>query len=157
MLLFTISLAHAGAFEKGNIALGVLVGGGSISTAQGDKQYTLLGANADYFIMDGLSIGFGYTQWLGSDPSISQVTIPLNYYYPLSKKYRPYLGTFFRHTSISEPYQDFNSYGAKAGLAAEISKKAYLGAGWVEEYYDNCSNFKECSSGYPELFLLFSF
>ena len=155
-LLLAIS-ANAEIFDKGNIALGVLVGGGSITTKEGQKQYSLLGANADYFFVDDLSIGLGYTQWFGSEPSISQITIPLNYYYPLSENWRPYLGTFYRHTSMGGDFKDFNSYGIKAGATLKVTKKAYFGAGWVQEYYDECKNFNECSSGYPELLFIFTF
>ena len=156
-LLLLFASLNADVFDKGNVTLGILAGSGSISTDQGDKQYSLLGASADYFFIDNLSIGIGYTQWFGSDPSISQVTIPLNYYYPLNETWKPYAGTFYRHTYISAPYKDFSSYGVKAGAAIKISKKAYLGAGWVQEYYSECSNFHECSSGYPELLFIFTF
>lgn len=155
--MLLLSSVNADVFNKGNVAVGLLVGGGSIASDQGDKQYSLVGANVDYFVIDNLSLGLGYTQWFGNDPSISQVTIPLNYYYPLNEKWHPYVGTFYRHTSIGKPYENFNSYGLKAGVAAQISKRAFLGGGWIQEYYDNCSNFHECSSGYPELLLIFTF
>jgi hypothetical protein len=156
-LFIVLNSLNADVFDKGNIAVGILAGGGTITTKEGDKSYTLLGGNVDYFFINNLSIGLGYTQWFGSDPNISQVTVPLNYYYPLSEQWKPYVGTFYRHTSIGTPFKDFNSFGVKAGAVVQISKRAYLGAGWVQEYYDECTNFNECSSGYPELTAIFTF
>lgn len=155
--LLLLTCAHAEVFDKGDVALGILVGGGSVTTKEGEKQYTLLGANADYFFVDDLSLGLGYTQWFGSDPSITQVTIPLNYYYPMDKSWRPYVGIFYRHTAMGGTFKDFNSYGVKAGATLKIAQRAYLGAGWVQEYYDECTNFHECSSGYPEILFIFTF
>lgn len=156
-LCLLLASLHAEVFEKGDVTLGILVGGGSITSKDGEKQYTLLGANVDYFFVNDLSLGFGYTQWVGSNPSISQVTIPLNYYYPTGENWRPYAGTFYRHTTMGGDFKDFNSYGIKAGAVVKIAQKAYLGAGWIQEYYDECTNFNECSSGYPELLLVFIF
>lgn len=157
LLLISLASLNADRFSQGDVGIGILVGGGSLSTNYGVKNYTILGASADYFVIDDLSVGIGYTGWFGSSPTISQLTIPLNYYIPLDKKLRPYIGTFYRYTFIGKPYEDYSSFGAKAGVSMQVSKKAYLGAGWVQEYYDNCSNFKDCSAGYLEVSLIFSF
>ena len=157
ILMILFSALYADTFKKGSIGIGIAAGGGSLATNEGTKNYTIIGANADYFFADDISLGLGYTHWSGDTPSISQVTVPLNYYIPIDETFTPYIGAFYRYTYMGSPYKDYSSYGAKAGVAVKISKKVYLGAGWIQEYYGDCSNFKECSTGYPELLLIFTF
>ncbi|WP_345992608.1 outer membrane beta-barrel protein [Sulfurimonas sp. HSL-1716] len=160
-LLFLLSILftsiHADSFKKGSIGVNIAAGSASLNTNEDTKNYTVIGAGADYFFADDISLGLEYTYWSGNTPNISQLTVPLNYYIPFSKKVLPYLGTFYRYTSMGEPYSDYSSYGVKAGITVNISKNTFLGAGWIEEYYKECSNFKECSTGYPELLILFTF
>lgn len=156
LLLFFASL-HADMFSKGNVGAGIVIGAASVDINNETKNYTLLGANVDYFMIDNLSVGVGYTQWFSNSPDISQLTIPLTYYFPIDDTFRPYAGAFYRHTFMGKPYDDYNSFGARGGVAVEISKNAYIGAGLVQEYYDNCSNFKECSSTYSEVIVVFIF
>ncbi|MBU1995040.1 hypothetical protein KKC15_10065, partial [bacterium] len=66
-------------------------------------------------------------------------------------------GAFLRETFASEGYEDYESYGVKAGLAVALSKNAYLGAALVQEYYGNCTWQKECSQSYPEIVISFMF
>ncbi len=156
-LLLLSSISHAELFQKGNLGLGVVVGGGSINVSRKTQNYTIAGVSAEYFVIDDLSVGLGYVGWFGGTPSLNQVTIPVNYYVPLSKKFRPYVGGFVRQTFVSDGYDDYLSYGAKVGLAYTISKKAYIGVGWVNEFYDDSSIFKDSSTSYPEVTFAFSF
>lgn len=155
-IIFFTSI-NADTFSQGSIGVGIIAGGGSLNTNSGTKNYNVIGVNADYFIADSLSVGLGYTGWFGNSPSISQFTVPISYYIPLNEKFTPYIGAFYRYTYMGRPYNDYSSYGVKAGVAMKISRRAYLGAGWTEEYYGDCSNFKECSTGYPELLVIFTF
>ncbi|WP_321779269.1 hypothetical protein [Sulfurimonas sp.] len=156
-LILLSSISHAELFEKGNLGLGVIVGGGSINVNRKTQNYTIAGVSAEYFVMNDLSVGFGYVGWFGATPSLNQITLPVNYYVPLSEKFRPYVGAFVRETFVSDGYDDYFSYGAKVGLAYTISKKSYIGVAWVNEFYDNSSIFKDSSTSYPEVTFAFSF
>jgi outer membrane protein W len=159
-LLLLSSVSYAELFQKGNIGLGVVIGSGSISTNTNVENYTLAGMNVDYFIVDDLSVGLAYLGWFGGEPSLNQVTIPVNYYIPLSEKFRPYIGVFLRETFVNDKnnyYKDYESYGAKIGLAYVLSKKAYLGFGVISEVYGSNNFYSNSGSTYPEITIAFSF
>ncbi len=155
-LLFA-SVSHADLFKQGNLGLGVIIGSGSSMTKEGTQNYTIAGVSADYFIIDDLSLGLGYMGWFGGTPTLNQITVPITYYIPLQEKYRPYLGAFVRETFISEGYDDYESYGAKAGVAISFSKKSYLGIGVVQEFYSSGKYGDKSSNTYPEVIFAFSF
>lgn len=156
-LLLVCNVAYAELFEKNRVGLGVIVGSGSSVTRQGRQYYTIAGVSADYFIVDNLSVGFGYMGWFGATPTLNQITIPVTYYVPLDKKIRPYVGVFVRETFISDGYDDYESYGAKVGVAIALSKESYLGFGVVQEFYSNDKYANESSNTYPEVIFAFSF
>ncbi len=148
------SVLSAELFEKGNSAFGVVVGSGS----SGNESYMILGVNAEYFAMNGLSVGAGYRGWFGGDPMQNQLTIATSYYIPLSKKFRPYVGVFGRQTFVSD-YDDRSSYGGRAGLAVTMTPNTYISAGWAYEEYTGCTEtrFNECSTSYPEIVFSLAF
>ena len=150
LFLFIGSVSYADFFEKGNSSVGVVLGAGSSN----NESYTVAGISADYFVADGLSIGAGYRGWFGIDPTINQITVSSNYYLPVAKKFHPYIGGFVRETFVSGS-EDYESYGARGGLAINMSKNSYMSFGYIYEKYGNCTEtiFRECSSSYPELVL----
>ena len=145
------SILRAELFEEGKLSLGILLGSGTSSDKKNTQNYTLFGLNADYFIVDNLSIGFGYTGWFGETPSINQFTIPLTYYAPVSENFRPYVGVYTRQTYIeANDYglDDYSSVGTRIGVAYLYKSNAYLGMGWVQDSEDG---------PHPELIVTFSF
>jgi len=113
---------NAELFKKTNLGVGIVVGGGSVTTAKDGRQnYTIVGMNADYFIIDNLAVGIGYMGWFRASPSLNQLTFPATYYVPLYKKVRPYFGVFVRETFVSDGYDDYESYGGKVGVAITLS------------------------------------
>lgn len=151
-LLLMFSVLNADLFERGNTSFGGVIGSGY----SGNESYMILGVSADYFVLNGLSVGVGYQGWFGADPTQNQLTLSSNYYIPLNNKFRPYLGAFFRETFISG-YEDRSSYGGRAGLAVTMSPNTYISAGWAYEEYTNCPRFLECSSSYPEFVFSLAF
>lgn len=156
-LLLLAGISHAELFNQGNVGLGIIVGSGSSTTREGTQNYTIAGLSADYFIVDDLSVGLGYMGWFGGTPTLNQVTVPVTYYVPLEEKYRPYVGVFIRETYISDGYNDYESYGAKVGVAISFSKKSYLGIGIVQEFYGSGKYGNDTSNTYPEIIFAFSF
>lgn len=149
-LLLLSSIVNAtGMFSIGHKNFGFTVGQ---DTAYGNN-YSVMGVNAHYFVADNISVGASYSLWLGSDPSISQLTIPVSYHIPLSTLFRPYVGAFYSHTFMGEDgainYDDYDSYGGRVGMSMIMSPNSYLSFGWVQEIYDDGIN-KE-SRGYPEV------
>ena len=108
-LLLSLSL-YGGSFSAGNVGLGLSVGSGSVSYTRGTQSYFIAGVGADYFVIDGLAIGVGYRGWFGGTPTINQATIPVTYYIPTGKRFRPYAGAFYRYTAFSDDtYNNYNS------------------------------------------------
>ncbi|MCK5854127.1 MAG: hypothetical protein KAG56_02820 [Sulfurovaceae bacterium] len=150
-LLLSASLASAGGmFSIGHKNFGFTVGQDS---AYGNN-YSVLGLNAHYFVADNISVGASYSLWLGDNPTISQLTVPITYHIPLSMPFRPYVGAFYSHTFMGDnghgvEYDDYDSYGGRVGMSMITSPNSYVSFGWVQEVYDDGIN-KE-SRGYPEV------
>ena len=153
VLLFVSSIVSADVFEKGNTSIGIVAG----TSYYYGEQYAVLGVSADYYLVDGLSIGAGYRGWFGGNPRLNQLTIGSSYYIPLSRKFHPYIGGFVRETFVSND-KNYESYGARGGLAIAMSPNSYMSFGYAYEEYGNCSDFLDnCSSSYPELVFSLAF
>ncbi len=159
-LLLMASLLQADTFESGTASLGITGGSGSVSYSGTNfgyiENYYILGVNADYFIVDNLSVGFGYRLWFNGSPTIHQATVPVTYYVPTGSKFRPYLGAFYRYTYFDGNVDDYNSAGGRLGLAI-LFDQGYMGFGWVQEYRLDANNLSDDTSGYPEVTIGFSF
>ncbi len=136
---------HAGVFDSGRKNVAFTVGAGS---GYG-SSYTIVGLSANYFALNGLSVGLGYRGWLGGDPSINEIDVPVTYYVPVRRNLRPYLGGFARHTFISGDYDDYETYGGRAGISY-VQGNGYFSLGWVQEWYSR-DNGDDSSRGYPEI------
>jgi len=153
LLLATVALSlNAGVlFKSGQKNFGFSAGS---STGFGNT-YTVIGANFNYFVQDDLSVGVGYQGWFGNDPKINELSIPITYYYPYSDQYHPYAGFRYSHTFIDDPYEDYNVYGIRAGLAMAFGANSFMSIGWVQDYRE--SDGKSDSEGYPEISMGFAF
>ena len=159
-LAIMASVVNADVFEKGRSSVGIVAG---TSYSYGN-QYTIVGVSYDYYVMDGLSVGAGYRGWFGGDPSINQLTVASSYYIPLSKRFRPYVGAFIRETFVNHDSaiigdRNYESYGARGGIAVTMSPNSYMSFGYAYEEYGSCTKYidAECSSSYPELVFSLAF
>jgi len=163
-ILWTLALGatllSATPFESGSVSLGVTVGSGSVAYTLGPvskvENYYIAGVSGDYFVFENLSLGLGYRGWFGGTPTIHQLTTPINYYIPTGTQYRPYLGAFYRYTYFDASVENYNSLGARAGLAI-LFRAGYVGFGWVHEYRLQADDLTDTHSGYPEVMVGFSF
>jgi hypothetical protein len=144
-LLVALNLQAEGLFSAGQKNFGFSAGS---STGFGNT-YTVIGANFNYFVQDGLSVGVGYQGWFGDDPKINEINIPITYYYEYTPQYYPYMGFRYAHTSISDGYDDYNTYGARVGLAMSFGNNSYMSVGWVQDYREKDGD--SDSDGYPEV------
>jgi hypothetical protein len=151
VLLMASTMYGGGLFSVGHKNFGFSLGS---STGYGNT-YTVVGLNANYFISDNLSIGAGYNGWFGGDPKINEINIPVTYYFPLESNYKPYGGIIYRHTFIDDPYNDYDVFGVRVGVAIVTGSNAFMSIGWVQERYDDGINSE--SRGYPELNAGFTF
>ncbi|HEY5993646.1 MAG TPA: hypothetical protein VIU46_03500 [Gallionellaceae bacterium] len=143
----------AGMFSQGNASFMIEAGGGTAY----NNSYTILGVGAHYFVMDGLAVGLSYESWSGASPGITQVTPSVLYVFYDAPYIKPYLGGFYRHTSVSGR-TGFNSAGIRAGGYIHAGRHTAIGVGVVAENYMNCQRaFGPCSQAYPEISLIFSF
>ena len=143
-LLLSAAL-YAGVFDKGQKNVALTVGSGSGY----NSNYTIVGLTANYYMMNGLSVGLGYRGWFGGSPTINELDIPVTYVLPLPGKIRPYIGGFYRRTFIGGDYRDYDTYGGRAGISV-VQGNGYISAGWVQEWY-SIDNGDDSSRGYPEI------
>jgi len=139
-------------FSQGNKNFGFTLG----SSDNFNQNYTVVGVDVNYFILDNLSLGTDYKGFFGSSPKIQQLTVPVTYHLPLENTtYKPYLGAFFNHTFLEEPFKDYSIYGGRAGLSIQTSINSFMSLGWVQEFGNNGKNIE--NQGYPEISAGFSF
>ena len=140
------SLGVSNMFAQSNVSLGLKVGSASTRT----DTYNILGISANYFVLDNLSVGFGYEKWFSGDPDISKISLESSYYIPLDEKIRPYVGAFYRRIMIGDNIGDIDSYGYRAGIAF-VQKKLLLSAGIVQEKYETTRGILKDTETYGEM------
>jgi len=145
--------SQAGPFAKGSKRANFLGGMGS----NFGQTYLILGGGFSYFVADGLSLGLAGEGWILQDPTFWKISPEARYTFWKMDKFKPYVGAFYRRTFIADPYDDFNSWGGRAGVAYRKGG-SYVSLGVVHEMYLDCdSNLFDCSSTYPEMSFWFSF
>lgn len=145
------------AFSKGATSVSALVGSG---TAFKD-DYVILGVGASYYVSQGFALGVDAEHWISGEPSITKITPKATYVFTQPKKFRPYVGAFYRRTFYGDykgrSIDDQNSYGYRVGTYFSASTNVYVGGGFVFEKYLDCDARTDCSSTYPELIFSASF
>jgi hypothetical protein len=137
--------SQAGAFAKGMKRVGFYGGVGSTLW----QTYVILGGGLSYFLADGLEAGADFEGWLFQSPTIWKLTPQVRYTLWQSPRFQPYIGAFYRRTFIGDPYEDYNSYGGRAGLTYR-SGRGYAGAGVVyERFVDEIAGDRDV--WYPEV------
>jgi hypothetical protein len=137
----------AGAFSKGRTHLAVTAGSGSAF----DDTYFILGVGVSYYLIDGLNVGLSYENWSGGDPGMYKITPSVQYVFHQPQAVKPYVGAFYRRTSI-DGLADLDSYGGRAGVYLSAGRNLYIGAGLVYESYLDCTKsvYRSCDSTYGE-------
>ncbi len=144
-----------GPFDQGSVQVSVVIGGGENFTS----SYLILGAGVGYFVLDGFEVEADAQAWLFGDPFTATVTPGLRYVFWMVPKVNPYVGVFYRHYFVDE-LDDFDTYGARAGLLLRLGPTGYLGGGVMYERRFNCDNnqFRDsCDQWYPEITFSLSF
>ena len=144
----------AGVFGQGRTHLFITGGAGYAF----DETYLVLGAGLTYYAIDGLGLGLSFETWTGADPHVTKITPSVQYVFYRMGAAKPYLGGFYRRTSI-EDRKDLDSVGARAGIYFQAGRNAYFGVGGVYESYLDCetSVYRKCESTYPEVSFTFAF
>ena len=140
-----------GPFAQGRVRIG-LYGGASSS---GGRNYFIIGGGFGYYLADGLEVGSDFEGWFFEDPTIWKLTPQVRYVMWRMQPVRPYFGAFWRQTFVGEPFEDYSSYGGRAGLAYRNGGN-YLSAGLVYERFNDCVS-GDCDDLYPEFGFWLSF
>ena len=148
------SVGVAGGFSKGKTHVVGTAGTGIAF----DESYLVLGLGASYYVFDGFNVGLFFESWTGSDPEMTKITPSVQYVFYQVQHVKPYLGAFYRRTSI-EGLEDLDSAGGRAGAYLQLGRNAYLGLGAVYESYIDCNTgtYRKCDSTYGEVTLTFAF
>jgi hypothetical protein len=167
VLLLAVAAARAASDEDGAPDARSLFARGRLELAAGggygvfnDRSYVVLIGGGGYYLRDGLSAGLTGEAWLGSRPSIGDVSPALRYIFLDSAwRYKPYAGIFYRRTFYSRGLSPLNSFGGRAGLVFPLNPRAYLTGGAAYEHYADCdkSVYSSCDDVYPEVTLAFGF
>lgn len=123
-----------------------------------DEDYFILGGGLGYYILNGLDLGVDGQAWLGSDPTLYQVSPKVTYTFYQSEKFKPYIGAFYRRT-FYEGLKDLDSAGGRAGLATALNEHSYLRVGAVYQKHFDCNSaiYDKCSEILPEFSISFSY
>jgi hypothetical protein len=158
LLLLTaapVSMARAdGMFRQGSLELALMGGGGTAF----DKSYFIIGGSAGYYLLDGLGVGLSYEHWSGDGSTITKYSPYAQYVMYQASTVKPYVGGFYRHTSVTG-YPALESIGARAGVYIAETSNAYLGLGLVHESFLDCQQtiYADCSVTFFDLSFVFSF
>lgn len=121
----------AGPFAQGRVRGGVYGGAGSTL----GQTYFILGGGLGYYVYDGLEVGADFEGWLFQDPTIWKLSPQVRYTVWQLGALRPYVGAFWRRTWVGGSFDDFNSYGGRAGLVY-AKGRGFAGVGMVYERFD---------------------
>jgi hypothetical protein len=148
-ILFLATFLNAGniVFGKNSISVGGLVGSGSIDNGYNSNNYFIVGAEVNYFVIDGFSVGVGATHWFGNEPTLTEYYFPLTYYIDTSSKIYPYVGVTYKYTSYSKYIDNYSSVVTRGGVAYRVSF-GYISFGYA---YDKSLDDNIDDRSYPEL------
>ncbi len=135
-------------FNAGSARLSLAFGGATAF----DRNYSIFGIGAGYFIADGIEAGLDYESWSGNSPHIQQISPQVRAVFRKAGAVSPYAGIFYRRTLI-EGYHDLDTAGFRAGIFIVTGSNFYFGAGLAQEEHLNCDRtvYSHCSETYPEL------
>ncbi len=143
----------AGPFAKGSKRVNIVGGMGSTL----GQSYLIIGGGFSYFVADGLAVGISGEGWILQDPTIWKISPDIRYTFWKMDKFKPYVGTFYRRTYMGGNYEDFNSWGGRAGVAYRQGA-SYVSLGVVHEVFmDWDDRFGDSYTTYPEISFWFSF
>ncbi|MCP4290400.1 MAG: hypothetical protein GY780_01025 [bacterium] len=146
-------ISQAGPYAKGSKHVSLVGGMGSSY----GETYAIIGGGISYYLADGLSVGFSGEGWFLADPTIWKIAPDIRYTVWQMDRFKPYVGAFYRRTFMGNDYNDYNSWGGRAGVAYRQGG-TYLSLGMVYEEYLNCNDtFLDCSTTYPEIGVWFAF
>lgn len=140
-------------FRQWSISLGLGLGWAS----SGSSNWTILGAGAGVFVVDGLKLGFDSTFWVGDKPFIATTTPSLTYIFHMVPVVHPYLGAFYRHYFVDSGYSDTDSLGGRGGVYFVIGRHLFIGGGIVYEHFLDDNLFTSRNDVYPEISFTFAF
>lgn len=145
--------AHAAPFKQGDMSFSLLLGSGQAF----NDNYSIFGMGIGYYVVDGLRLGLEAESWTGGDISINKYSPQIQYVMAREEKLKPYIGAFYRKTSI-EGFDDLNSAGGRAGIYLSSRGNYYISVGVVHESYLSCNEsiYVSCSDTYPEIVFTFS-
>jgi len=145
------------AFSKNSTSLGLVLGSGSAF----NNSYYILGASVGYYVTRGLELGVDVQRWFSGEPSITKLSPQIRYVFTQAKVIKPYVGVFYRRTYFGDfkgvDISDQDSYGYRAGAYFTSNNRVYIGGGVVYEQYQDCADFNDCSTTYPEILFTVSF
>ncbi len=143
----------AGPYAKGSKSVNIVGGMGSTL----GQSYLILGGGFSYYVANGLAIGISGEGWILQDPTIWKISPDIRYTFWKMDKIKPYVGAFYRRTYVGGDYEDYDSWGGRAGVAYRQGG-SYVSLGVVHEEFMDCnSSLFDCNTTYPEIGFWFSF
>ncbi len=156
LLLTLVTLAFpaaaaAGGFDRGAVRIDLGVARGRAF----DRDYTIYGLGAGYYVADGIEVGLDYSAWRGDGPDIDQYSPGIRLVLQAGGM-RPYLGAFYRATRV-DGVADTDAWGGRAGFYVAAGRGAHWGVGVAYLRYLDCDEavHGSCSETYPEFSLVF--
>jgi len=157
LLVLPFSTAHAGAgamFGEGHSQFSLVAG----NAYAFNQSYFVIGGSASYNVADGFGVGLSLERWSGDGPGITKYAPFMQYVFHQVPVMQPYVGTFYRHTSI-EGLPSLKSTGGRAGVMLASGTNAYVSIGMVHEAYLDCQEtiYRVCRETHPDITIIFGF
>lgn len=144
----------SGMFRQGQTHFMLAAGSGNAF----NNNYTIFGAGASHYVLDGLGVGVSYENWSGGSPGINKWSPFVQYVFNPASSVQPFVGGFYRHASVAG-LPSLNSVGVRAGAYVAAGSSSVIGLGLVYESYLDCqtSVYSACNDSYPEISFVFGF
>jgi hypothetical protein len=149
-----LSSSRSTPFDRGHFTISVA---GGTQRALG-YNYFGVGAGVGYFVLDGLEVGLFGLHEFGNGPSLNQVRPSLTYVaQPLVGSWPlvPYIGAFYKHWFIGEPFEDVDGIGLRAGVMY-LNGRFVIGLGFAFEHVVSTC-YVDCDDAYPDISVGFTF
>jgi len=144
-------------FDQGRISVGLSLGS---QDAFGDR-YVAVGGRFGYYVAPGLELAASGLGLFGGEPGVAMVSPELRYVLvPLGSAIKPFVGAFYRHWFVGDPFDDYDTVGGTLGALWWQGRGVVFGLGLTyERVVSSCdeSAGDDCSFIYPSLILALSF
>jgi hypothetical protein len=122
-------------------------GSAGVTTAYG-QTYFSVGAHVGRELGRGVEPNLEATWWIGESPTVLKLAPGVNWYVPLERALRPFLGAYYARWLVGSGFEDQNAVGARVGVLTAGAGRTSFALGVSYERVLSCST--SCESWTPQ-------